>query len=118
MVSDLPSRFAALLAKEKRRFDRNLGEDLRELRANYGSGSNTVMLMQQRYETDIEERLSTLLTALKRLLASSPESEIRDEKHELDRLAQIWLRSHIEESQSFLVEHATKIGTVSPDQYD
>lgn len=115
MVDDLPSKFAALLAKEKRQFDRALGRDLRELRATYGSGSSTVLLMQQRYEADIEDRLSSLLAALKRLLASLSKREIRDSKPELDRLAQAWLQSHIEDCQSQLNEHARRIG---PDQYD
>jgi len=118
VMSDLPSKFTALLAEKKRQFDRSLAEDLRDLRARYGSGSNTVLLMQQRYETDIGERLSELLAILNRLLATSPESEIRDGKPELDRLAQAWLQSHIEECQGYLNEQAAKIGTVGPDQYD
>lgn len=118
MVNDLPSKFAALLEKEKRRFDRTLGNDLRELRATYGGGSLTVLLMQQRYETDIEERLSTLLTTLKRLLASSSEREVRDNKPDLERLAQAWLQSHIEDCQSHLNEHVAKIGPEGSDQYD
>lgn len=118
MVSDLPSKFSALLAKEKRRFDRSLGEVLRELRASYSSDSNTVLLMQHRYETDIEERLSALLANLKRLLAASPESEVRDDKPELARLAQVWLQAHIEDCQGNLNEHAVRIGPLSPGQYD
>jgi hypothetical protein len=115
MVNDLSSKFEALLAKEKQRFDRTLGKDLRELRANYGSDSNTVLLMQQRYEADIEERLSTLLATLKRLLSSAPKRDVREGKPELDRLAQVWLQSHIDDCQSQLNEHAKR---VSPDQYD
>src|SRR3954454_8688962 len=118
MINDLPSKFAALLAKEKRRFDRTLGQDLRELRANNGSGSNTVLLMQQRYETDIEERLSRLLATLKRLLARSTEREFRDDKPGLDRLAQVWLQSHIEDCQNHLNEHALRVGPIGPEQYD
>jgi hypothetical protein len=118
MVTELPSKFSALLAQEKRRFDRSLGEDLREIRANYGNGSHTVLLLQQRYETDIEKRLSTLLATLSRLLASAPAREIRDHKPELDRLAQIWFQSHIEDCQSRLNELAARIGSVSADQLD
>jgi len=118
MLTELPSKFAALLDAEKHRFDRALGEDLRELRAKYGSGSHTVQLMQQRYEADIEERSSTLLAKLSRLIASVPAREIRGNKPDLDRLAQGWLQSHIEDCQSNLNEHARRIGPVNPDQYD
>jgi hypothetical protein len=118
MLNDLPSKFAALLANERGRFDRTLGEDLRNLKASYGSGSHTVLLMHQRYEADIEERLSTLLGTFKRLLASSPEREIRGNKLELDRLAQVWLQTHIEECQSHLNEHVARIGPESLGRYD
>jgi hypothetical protein len=118
MLNDLPYKFAALLANERGRFDRTLGEDLRNLKASYGSGSHTVLLMHQQYEADIEERLSALLGTLKRLLASPPEREIRDNKLELDRLAQVWLQTHIEECQSHLNEHVARIGPESLGRYD
>src|SRR6185295_12873139 len=118
MVSDLSSKFLALLEHKKRRLDRSLGEDLREIRAKYGGGSYTVLRIQQRYETDIEERLSTIIATLSQLLADASAREIRDSRQEFDRLARDWLRSHIEICQRTLDEHVARIGSVGTDQYD
>jgi hypothetical protein len=117
-TSELTAKFAALLDAEKHRLDRTLGEDLRELRAKYGSGSRTVQLMQGRFEADIEERSSTLLAKLSQLLANTPARQIRDNKPDLDRLAQVWLQSHIDDCQSSLNEYAARIGSVSQEPYD
>jgi len=104
---------SAHLTQEKHRLDSSLGEDLREIRAN-GSSSYTVLRMQQRYEKDIEDRLSILLNTLPTLLAAAPKRD----RQELDQLARDWLRSHIEDCQSRLNEHAARIGFPTANQFD
>ncbi len=117
-TSELTAKFAALLDPERHRLDRTLNEDLRKLRAKYGSGSRTLQLMQGRFEADFEERSSTLLAKLSQLLANTPARQIRDNKPDLDRLAQVWLQSHIDDCQNSLNGYAARIGSVSQEHYD
>jgi hypothetical protein len=121
MVTELSSKFKALLAREKYRLDGALYKTIREGRANlvlqggYSSTANA-FLQKQEYETDIEKRLATLLTTLSRLLASSSVREIHDNRPELDQLAKAWLQEHIDDCQARLNGLAEKNGAISLDQ--